>query len=416
MKENGVRETDPLTIDQLKKVKEAAAELSYRHRLIAHIVPHSGLTRSEFTHLHRDWLTYRTDDESDSISETVSPDSIILTVPEESPCVGTLKIEQDSGRLTEFVERDEPCAICQPDEVWEPENRSRANRRILIRADSAVDTMYWWFQKYDTLPFSPSPSISRLVRMIGNEAGLSRDLSFMSLRRTYGVLLIARGADREMVSEWLGVENRYRELEPLYSTLDRSVPETGEVERSKLLQELRRLADDLGHPPTFTEIEEQGEHAYSTYRRRFGGLEEAYEAAGLDSVDMAETRRAIIPEADLIEELRRLADDLGRPPTVTEIEERGEHAHQTYLRRFGSLEAACEAANLDPDEIPDPHRGKKISEDDLLRELRRLADDLGHPPSAREIKERGEHAYQTYRRRFGGLEAAREAAGLDDSS
>lgn len=336
--------TDPLTLDQLKKVKKAASRLSFRHRLIAQIVPHSGVTRSEFIHLHRNWLTYRFDDDSVGALRMSSPDSIVLDVPAESPCVGTLKREQGGSKPTAFTERDEPCRDCRPAEVWEPENDRRANRRILIRADSAVDTMYWWFNQYDTLPLSPGGSTSRLVREIREEAGLSRDLVFTSLRRTYGVLLIAHGADREMVSEWMGVENRYKTMEPLYSTLGKPVPETGEVERSELLEELRRLADDLGHSPATKDIRERGEHACKTYIQRFGGLEQAREAAGLDGFSLER-----IPDEDLLDELRRLADDLGHPPSTKQIRERGEHGYSTYRRRFGGIEAAREAAGLDED-------------------------------------------------------------------
>ena len=55
-----------------------------------------------------------------------------------------------------------------------------------------------------------------------------------------------------------------------------------------------------------------------------------------------------IPAADLIAELQRLADELGHPPGVAELNELGNYAHMTYVRRFGTWNAAVEAAGFEP--------------------------------------------------------------------
>lgn len=55
-----------------------------------------------------------------------------------------------------------------------------------------------------------------------------------------------------------------------------------------------------------------------------------------------------IPEAELIDALRRLADELGRSPSQNGINEHSPHSHKTYYRKFdGGLAEAKERAGLE---------------------------------------------------------------------
>lgn len=55
----------------------------------------------------------------------------------------------------------------------------------------------------------------------------------------------------------------------------------------------------------------------------------------------------------------------------------------------------------------------KYSEQELITELRRLEDELGAPPTAQEMNEKGKHAASTYSSRFGGWNESLQKAGLD---
>ena len=116
-----------------------------------------------------------------------------------------------------------------------------------------------------------------------------------------------------------------------------------------------------------------------------------------------------IPTEDLLEELQRLAAELEKTPTQKEMNEHGEYAAPTYQYRFGSWNAAIEIVGIEPNRPED----QEIPREDLLSELRRLADDLGQTPSKNQMKENGAYSTKPYRKRFGSWNGAIEAAGLD---
>ena len=117
---------------------------------------------------------------------------------------------------------------------------------------------------------------------------------------------------------------------------------------------------------------------------------------------------ATIPTEDLIAELQRLADELCHTPSQNEMAAHGAHAHATYQDRFGSWNEAINAAGLEPN--PGGRRG--LSDEDLLDELRRLADELDRTPTCRNMKRQGRYDPSTYRYRFGSWNAAIEEIGL----
>lgn len=113
-----------------------------------------------------------------------------------------------------------------------------------------------------------------------------------------------------------------------------------------LLSELKRLSDELGHIPRKEEIGEQGKGSGSVYQKRFGSWNEALTAAGFEP-----NTRWGIPREDLLTELREVAEELGHPPTTSEMLEHGEFTTQPYRRVFGSWRTALQAA--DPDYLED---------------------------------------------------------------
>ncbi|MFC4549407.1 MULTISPECIES: homing endonuclease associated repeat-containing protein [Halorussus] len=172
----------------------------------------------------------------------------------------------------------------------------------------------------------------------------------------------------------------------------------------ELLAELQRLEQQLGHTPTQRDMAEEGRYSTRTYQTRFGSWNDAIQQAMLSTNE--------ISEKDLVRELERLADELGRPPKSTEMAELGEYAPVTYHRRFGSWRAALDATEFNRD----PHAQlKEITEQALLEELRRLAAEHGGGPTAEVVDEHGRYSLQIYYERFGSLSAARERA-LDTES
>ncbi|MFC4553534.1 MULTISPECIES: homing endonuclease associated repeat-containing protein [Halorussus] len=151
---------------------------------------------------------------------------------------------------------------------------------------------------------------------------------------------------------------------------------------------LQALAARLGKTPTVVEMHKQGNFHPEQYVDAFGSWDDALEVAGLDP----DESKNQISEIELLAELQRLAQELGHSPTQEDMKEHGKYADNTYKLRFGTWNNALQEAMLDTNDI---------SEKDLLRELERVADELGRVPTAAEMAEHGEHAPATYHRRFG---------------
>lgn len=108
----------------------------------------------------------------------------------------------------------------------------------------------------------------------------------------------------------------------------------------ELLAELQRLYSELGQPPTQRDMTEHGEYSNRTYQLRFGSWSDALQEAMLETNDG-------ISEKELLREIERLADELDRAPKAAEMDDRGAYAPVTYHRRFGSWREALTEANLE---------------------------------------------------------------------
>lgn len=193
------------------------------------------------------------------------------------------------------------------------------------------------------------------------------------------------------------------------------------ISDAELTAELQRLRDEVGHPPTKSEMDAQGGYASATYKNRFGSwtaaLVETFDdvTPPLSARDPQDGQQLTpgnsssrVSTDDLLADLQALADELGRSPTSKDMREHGSHSTSTYMRHFGSWTDALEAANLD---LPDPN---KITDAELIADLHRLRDELGERPTSTDVAREGEYGLATYQRRFGSWGDA-AAAAFDDT-
>lgn len=118
----------------------------------------------------------------------------------------------------------------------------------------------------------------------------------------------------------------------------------------------------------------------------------------------------------LVAQLAYLAEKMGRTPKEIDLEEaskRGECASPPIFRSaFGSIAEAVRAAGLEVGY-------QRYTKDQLLKQLKTLASELGHPPSVADIKFAARKqrcaSEETFRRQFGSVPAALKAAGLETS-
>jgi len=145
----------------------------------------------------------------------------------------------------------------------------------------------------------------------------------------------------------------------------------------EILAELRASALRLGRSPTMREF--AGDPAASVHPQtvieHFGTWNAAKRAAGLQP-------RRFISREELVAQLRELGEELGRTPTVRDIEERRSRMASKSLiwHTFGSLAAALKEAGFD---VP-------VGEERLERAIADgavLARNLGHLPKMAEWKD-----------------------------
>src|SRR5438046_5562115 len=134
--------------------------------------------------------------------------------------------------------------------------------------------------------------------------------------------------------------------------------------------------------------------------------------AAIDPGKLAEFQAGIrkrYSDEQILAELRACAERLGKSPTMREFAtDPVTTAHpQTVIEHFGSWNAAKRAAGLVPRRF--------ATRDELLGLLRELGEELGRPPTARDIdKHRGRMPSKSlYWHTFGSLTAALREAGFD---
>lgn len=114
-------------------------------------------------------------------------------------------------------------------------------------------------------------------------------------------------------------------------------------------------------------------------------------------------------DEEILDELRAVAERLGRSPTMREFANDSEvRVHpQTVIEHFGTWNAAKRAAGLFPRRF--------ITRAELLEQLQGLGDELGRTPTARDLGERRRSlpSVSLYAHTFGSLANALREAGYE---
>jgi hypothetical protein len=169
-----------------------------------------------------------------------------------------------------------------------------------------------------------------------------------------------------------------------------------------LIEALYQLHDELGRTPTSSDMAKAGRYGVGSYQREFGSWNNALRMCGFEvncPID--------IPSNVLESDLQRVVNELGRTPTREEYVAEGRFSTEPFKRAFGSWNAALRACGHEV------VKRERIPEEELLSELRRVAEQVGGSPTAEQMKRRG-HIYPTvYNKRFGSWNSALDRAGLE---
>ncbi|OYR40766.1 hypothetical protein DJ82_06655 [Halorubrum sp. Ib24] len=107
---------------------------------------------------------------------------------------------------------------------------------------------------------------------------------------------------------------------------------SGTPSRSDLRDAIQHVAETIDRPLKASDVSDTTEHSVNDVTRVFGSWQNALNSAGIDN------------KARLIDDLHRVADNLGHRPTTTEMNEHGHVSATTYATYFDTYTAAIEQA------------------------------------------------------------------------
>ncbi len=141
---------------------------------------------------------------------------------------------------------------------------------------------------------------------------------------------------RDAVEAWFG-DAKVQMVEDL---LEQNEPD--QFMQGRLLAELMRLTVDLQAVPTIRDVEQYSEFSSEAYRSYFDSWN-----AALTQLDLEPHRHIGVSEDELLAEIKRVQEEVGRRPTAEEVGEHGRYSLPVYYNRFGSWSTTCEQAGLE---------------------------------------------------------------------
>jgi hypothetical protein len=173
-----------------------------------------------------------------------------------------------------------------------------------------------------------------------------------------------------------------------------------EVDREEILETIRDLADGET-APTSDDYKEGGPTSLPMVYDYFDSWSDAVAAAGFEP-----PLRRGLPREKVLDSVREVAEDLGRPPKMEEFDEQGiTSSYVAKDRCEGTWESVIEAAGYD-------YTTNKHTRKELIEELHRLADKHNRAPTQAHIRD-GNYSVGVYQDRWGTYNNALEIAGYE---
>jgi len=165
------------------------------------------------------------------------------------------------------------------------------------------------------------------------------------------------------------------------------------ISDEELIEEITRLADDLGRVPSSADMKQCGKFSANIYFKRFESWTDAVSQAGYSPHE----KITKIPRQDLIAEIQRLHDKLGKTPSQRDMIEQGEYSAEPYYTEFDGWKQSVRAAGFNPHTA-----GKRIPTEDLIAELKDVNREVEGIPTTNDMDEIGKYSSTTYENRFNG--------------
>lgn len=110
-----------------------------------------------------------------------------------------------------------------------------------------------------------------------------------------------------------------------------------------ILERLRALYNKLGRQPKISDVQECDGLTRYKIRKEYGYFHNALEQAGIEPETCSSKKRT---RGELIDEIRRVAEEIGRSPSRREFDKLSETTSMPVQKRFGSWNKGLEAAGV----------------------------------------------------------------------
>jgi len=162
--------------------------------------------------------------------------------------------------------------------------------------------------------------------------------------------------------------------------------------REDYLNDIQRVAELVNGEPSKDDYKEYGEKSPSGIEYRFESWVDAKKEAGVyEGLDEGPSK------ADLLEDMRRVDNEIDEPLSQKRYDKHGEWTSRSVKWHFPSWEMACQKARVSrPQFGPQP-----VSDAEVVEDIQRVRDDLGHYPSKVEYNELGKFSEMIAKARFG---------------
>ena len=174
------------------------------------------------------------------------------------------------------------------------------------------------------------------------------------------------------------------------------------LSKDELVSAICELASKKGRAPTRSEMDEEGKYSSFPAVKKFGSWNEALRTAGLEPNLEFE-----LSDEAILDEIHRVAEKVGGTPTTDDIDREARFSVGAVTNSFDSWNKALYAADLSP------NVEFSISNEDIIKAIRRLGKRLNRPPTAAEMGDIGEDSTKIAQQRFGSWNDALREAGYE---
>jgi len=186
----------------------------------------------------------------------------------------------------------------------------------------------------------------------------------------------------------------------------------------ELLDELKKLAEEVEKTPTTTQMDKIGKFSSGTYQYRFGTWNEALNQIGLDINREKRDDPCLLSKEDVIKEIKEISENYCENgiPTWRQAIKYCQHHPETYTNKFN-----CDWNDLTFEALDSYNKagrdkgGSNYSKNELISEIKRLSKEYhnGKTPCIGTLIDKGSYSPRPYKTLFGSWNEALEECGFE---